>query len=195
MKTIAIWSTNEDKISGIKLWVESLKSWQIMENLNEYQIMIRKIIQKEFGWDINISSFKTESWVSAMPTTLDEIILWAKNRALNLIENNNVADFYVWTEWWTHEILDRIFLYSAVCIISSFWTFHYWTSNWIELSKRLAQEIKSWADLSDAFIKEHFSIPKWSISWALSMWEFTREYQFMTAFNSAMKPFCNSEYY
>lgn len=192
---IAIWSTNEDKISWIKLWLETLKSWELITSLNEYQIAIRKIIQKEFNTEITLDSYKTESWVSDLPKSLDEILLWARNRALHLIRNWIGADYYVWTEWWTHDILDTTFLYSTVCVINSSWNMHYWTSNWIELSRSLANKIKSWVDLSAAFIEEHKSIPSWSISWALSMWEFSREKQFMDAFNSAIKPFYNSEHY
>lgn len=192
---IAIWSTNEDKISGIQLWLDSLKSWEVLKNLNKYQVMIRKIIQKEFWWNIITGSYKTESNVRDLPTSLDETMLWARNRALHLIKNWIKADYYIWTEWWTHDILDTTLLYSTVCIINSTWKIHVWTSNWIELSKILIEKIKSWADLSDAFIEEHQSIPVWSISWALSMWEFSREKQFMDAFNSAIMPFCNTKYY
>ncbi len=195
MKTIAVWSTNEDKISGIKLWLESLKSWQIMENLNEYQIMIRKVIQEEFWWDINVNSFKTESEVSDLPTSLRETMEWARNRAIDLIEQWKEADYYIWTEWWIYTELGKTFLISVVAIISSSWTIEYWKSNSIPISKKEEKNIKAWMDLSEAFKKEHFSIPKWSVSWAYTMWKFSREKQFSDAFTWAIMPFCNSEFY
>lgn len=192
---IAVWTTNEDKISWIQLWIGSLISWNILNNLDCYQRMIREIIRTKFKKGVMINPYKTESWVNEMPTSLNETILWAKNRVMFLINNWVEADYYIWTEWWTHDILDTTLLFSTVCITNSSWKSHIWTSNWIELPKILVEKIKWWMDLSEAFLEEHISIPNWSISWALSVWEFSRENQFLIAFNSAIKPFFNERYY
>ncbi len=192
----AVWSTNEDKISWINLWLDWLNSWEIISNLNEYQENIWMILKEYFKKEIKINSYKTESWIDDMPTSLQETILWAGNRAINLIDLDVKADYYLWVEWWI-EFCDfsKSLLYSVVCIIDKCGNLNIWTSNWLSIWVEDTIRLKKWDDLSDIIKDKHWQIWNWSISWDLSLNKFPRAEQFKIAFKSAMIPFFNKKYY
>ena len=58
------------------------------------------------GKDIEIIDIKVSSWISDMPTSIEENMIWAKNRALNSKKEISGADFYIWMDtfdfqiWW-----------------------------------------------------------------------------------------------
>ena len=193
---LAVWSTNEDKISWINLWLNWLHTWEIISNLNKYQQNILKILKKHFNKEIIIKSYKTDSNVSDMPNSLQETIEWAVNRALNLIDLNKKADYYLWTEWWIEFIdFNRSLLYSVVCIIDKYWDLNIWTSNWLPIWVEDTLRLREWEDLSDIIKNKHWAIWKGNISGDLSLWIFSRSKQFEDAFKWAIVPFCNTKYY
>jgi non-canonical (house-cleaning) NTP pyrophosphatase len=59
--------------------------------------------------------------VSDMPLSIDEIMLWAKNRANNLYKLWIEADYYIWIEWWTTKIWNKKYIWWIVYIKNNNW--------------------------------------------------------------------------
>lgn len=51
------------------------------------------------AWQATFSNHKVPSWVPDMPTTLEELRTWAKNRAIHTRRECPDADYFVWMEW------------------------------------------------------------------------------------------------
>ena len=63
------------------------------------------------GKDIEIIDIKVSSWISDMPTSIEENMIWAKNRALNSKKEISDADFYIWMEGWTSFFWEKSYLF------------------------------------------------------------------------------------
>lgn len=161
---------------------------------------IKDAIKKCYYFDseeIEIINNKVESWISEMPISTQEIMIWAKNRAVN-IKNKIEADFYIWMEWGTSYMLDKTYLFWVVFIIDNKWNKHYWISNFIELPKVFHEKIyleklELWPVLANISGVENASKKNWAF-WAWTNNIITRKDQFEIAFLSAIAPFFN-EYY
>lgn len=147
--------------------------------------------------DYEIIPLKVESWISDMPISENENMLWAKNRAENCMKNNK-ADFYVGMEGWTTMIWNKAYLFGVVYILNNSWKGHYWFSNKIEVpeffrAKIYDENFELWPVLSEA-TKEKWASQKW---WAFAHWSdwmLTRKDQFVLAFLSGIVPFFNKYY-
>jgi len=154
---------------------------------------------KYFNWEkIYIESIKVKSEVNDMPLTIDENMLWAKNRAENSMIEISDADFYIWMEWWTSYIWDKSYLFWVVYILNKNWEWHFWFSNMMEVpyffEKELYQNWKElWEILEKATWIEDASKKNWAF-WAWSDNILTRKDQFMSAFLSAIPGFYNEFY-
>jgi non-canonical (house-cleaning) NTP pyrophosphatase len=125
---IAIWTKSPPKIEAIK---EAIKKCVYFE------------------WkDIEIIAEKVDSWISDMPTSLDENILWAQNRAKNLKKNWINADLYIWMEWWTTEIWNKAYLFWVVWIMDNSWNWHIWISPMMQVPNEFHRRIyENWEEL------------------------------------------------
>lgn len=68
--------------------------------------------------NIEIVSMKAKSGVSDMPTSMEENMLGAKNRAFDAQNQVSDADFYIGMEGGTSFILDKTYLFGAVYILA-----------------------------------------------------------------------------
>ncbi len=151
-----------------------------------------------FKWqNIEIIELKVNSDISDMPISIEENMLWAKNRANNCKKEIN-ADFYIGMEWWTSKIWEKAYLFWVVYILDNNWNWHYWFSNMMEVPKYFEEKIYNewlelWPVLSEA-TKEENASKKWWAFWHWSDNLLTRKDQFIFAFNSAIPPFFNKYY-
>ena len=156
-----------------------------------------------FKWEeIEIISESVESWVSDMPQTMRENILWAQNRAINtktlLNSNNKIADFYIWMEGWTTLIWKKAYIFWAVYIIDNQWNGHLGLSAFIEVPQMIQERIydnneELWPIMDDISWETNVKSKNWSVwHWTDDM--LTREQEFWTTFFTAISPFYNKYY-
>jgi len=175
MKVI-VWTKNHVKLNAVKLAINDVP---YLKNEN-----------------IEIVPLSVESGVSSMPKTLEETILWAKNRAYNC-KKSSEWDFFVWMEWWTTIIENKAYLFWVVYILNNTEE-HFWISNMLEVPEFFRKKIyDEWLELWP-LMKEMISKEEaLNYAWTLWYWTdnvFTREYEFMLAFKSAIVPFYNKYY-
>ena len=132
-----------------------------------------------------------------MPISLDETILWAKNRAHNVSKITD-ANFYIWMEWWTTLIWEKAFLFGCVYIVSPDWKEHFWLSPMMELPTEFQRRIyENWEELGP--VLQEISWELWASQKSGSFWHWsdnmlTRKDQFSLAFIAAISPFFNQYY-
>lgn len=177
---IAIWTENKSKIKALRESIE-------------------KCVYFKWTKNIEIISKSVESWVSDMPISLEENILWATNRANNLRKDWFKADYYIWMEWWVTKIWNKSYLFWVVYILNNSLKAHLWITPFLEVPKYFDERIyEKWMDL-------------WEIQWQLSndrynnhknwsFWEWTndminRSDSFEQAFLCAISPFYNKYYF
>lgn len=175
---IAIWTTRAPKVEGIKKWVLSCPYFKDIE--------VEYILES------------VASDISDMPLSIEETMLWAKNRAWNLKKAWIIADFYIWIEWWTTKIWEKKYIWWIVYIENNSWKWHYGFSPMMEVPKIVESKLYiDWLEL-------------WPVMWELSgktdirsengsMWAWsndmlTREAEFTSAFQAAISPFFNDYY-
>ena len=174
----------------IVLWTKSPPKVKAIEEAIEKCVYFK-------NKDIEIIPLKVSSWISDMPISEEENMLWAKNRAENC-KKEIEADFYVWMEWWTTIIWNKAYLFWVVYILDNSWKWHYWFSNKMEVPEFFRQKIydenlELWPVLSEV-TKEENASKKW---WAFAHWSddmLTRKDQFVLAFLSGIVPFFNKYY-
>lgn len=165
------------------------KVWAIEE-------AIKKCIYFE-NEKIEIISEKINSDVSDMPTSIEENMLWAKNRANNLSKTTK-ADFYIWMEWWTSFIWEKSYLFWVVYILNKNWKWHFWFSNMMEVPEIFHKRIYNnkeelWPILTELTWEQWASQKNWAFGhWSDDM--LIRKDQFMFAFLSAIPAFYNKYY-
>ena len=88
---IAIWSLRKPKTDAVESAIQNCPYFQ---------------------WQyIKYETKNAASNVSDMPLSIEEIMLWAKNRVKNLRKEVKNADFYIWLEWGTSKIWKKYFLF------------------------------------------------------------------------------------
>ena len=174
---IAIWTKSPPKVAAI-------------------EEAIKKCIY--FKWEnIELIPLKVESNISDMPLSLQENMIWAKNRAENC-EKEVEADFYIWMEGWTTIIEDKAYLFWVVYILDNNSKWHYWFSNMMEVPEFFREKIyEKWLELGPILTEatqEIWASQKWWAFWHWSDDMLTRKDQFMFAFLSAIPAFYNKYY-
>lgn len=175
---IVIWTTSAPKVAAIKEAIEKCHYF-----LNE---------------EIELVDIKVASWVSDMPTSIEENMLWAKNRAFNSLKIVQDADLYVWMEWWTSFFWEKTYLFWVVYILNRKGQGHFGFSNMMEVPKYFHEKIYNeklelWPVLEEATWVENAS-KKNGAFWAWSDDMLTRKDQFYMAFLSAIPAFYNKYY-
>lgn len=175
---IAIWTIKVPKVEGVKEAVSSCPYFEWEE--------IEYILQK------------VESGISDMPLSKEETMIWAKNRATNMRDMGIKADYYVWLEGWTWDIMWTKYLWWVTCIVDKNWEYHYWISHSIEVPKLVAkklyeEDMELWPVMSElSWITNIQS--KNGAMWALSNDMLVRKTQFIMWFQMAISPFFNKYY-
>lgn len=177
---IAIWTTNIPKCEAIKDWINNCP----------YLINIKNLI--------NYIQEKVDSWVSDMPLSLEENMLWAKNRAKNLIKKWIIADFYIWCEWGTTQIWEKKYAWWIVYVENNKWEWHYWFSWMIEVPSLVEKKLYiDWLELWPIMNELSWKKDIWNENWSLWEWSanmLTRKDEFSLAFKAAIAPFFNKYY-
>jgi non-canonical (house-cleaning) NTP pyrophosphatase len=174
---IALWTKSPPKVAAIEEAIEKCVYFE--------------------GKDIEIIPLKVESWISDMPITIEENMVWAKNRAQNC-KKEVEADFYIWMEWWTNIFWEKAYLFWVIYILDKNGKWHFGMSNMMEVPeyfrwKIYDEKLELWPILSEV-TKEEWASQKW---WAFAHWSddmFTRKDQFILAFLSWIVPFFNKYY-
>ncbi len=174
---IAIWTQSPPKVAAIEEAIE-------------------KCIY--FEWqEIEFITLKVDSEISDMPTSLEENMTWAKNRAINS-KKEVKADLYIGMEWWTTMVEDKAYLFWVVYILDNNWKWHFWFSNKMEVPEIFRKRIyengeELWPVLSEITWVEKASKKTWAF-WHWSDDMLTRKDQFRLAFLSAIPTFYNKYY-
>lgn len=151
-----------------------------------------------FKWkEIEIIPLKVDSEISDMPVSMEENMIWAKNRALNSSKEVE-ADYYIWMEWWTSFFWDKTYLFGVVYILNNSWEGHFWISNMMEVPSVFHKRIYNnkeelWPVLQEITWIEGASKKTWAF-WAWSDDLYTRKDQFEIAFLTGIAPFFNKYY-
>lgn len=174
---IAIWTKSPPKVAAIE---EVIKKCIYFENKN-----------------IEIIPLKVESNISDMPLSIEENMLWAKNRAENS-KNEVSADFYIGMEWWTSKIGEKAYLFWVVYILDNNWKWHYGFSNMMEVPEQFEKRLyENWEELWPVLTEVTWVAWASKKTWAFGHWSddmLVRKDQFMFAFLSAIPPFYNKYY-
>jgi inosine/xanthosine triphosphatase len=181
MLTFAVGTTRTPKVNGIKSGLEECA-----------------IHYEALRGESNFICQKTESGVSDMPLSIEEVMLGAENRALNLKESGVTADYYVGIEGGTTRIGKKAYLFGAVYVLNRSGEGHFGVSPMIEVPSavdfQLYQEGKELGPVMGELSgrvdirSENGSMGAWSEDM------FTREDEFSVAVKAAMAPFFNKYY-
>lgn len=175
---IVIWTTSAPKVAAIKEAIEKCHYF--------------------FNEEIEIVDIKVDSNVSDMPTSIEENMIWAKNRAYNSLKIISDADFYIGMEGWTSFFGEKTYLFWVVYILNRKGQGHFGFSNMMEVpeyfhKKIYNEKMELWPVLEEATWIENAS-KKNGAFWAWSDDLLTRKDQFVMAFLSAIPAFYNKYY-
>ncbi len=174
----------------IVLWTQSPPKVQAIESAT------KKCIYFEND-TIEIIPVKASSWISDMPLSLEENILWAKNRALHAKELSS-GDLFIWMEWGTTLIGEDAFLFGVVYIISKDGQENYGISNMMKLPKIFQKRLyENGEELWPVLEEITWNLDARKQNGAFGAWSdnmLTRSDQFELAFLSAV-PFFYNKYY
>jgi len=99
------------------------------------------------------SYHSVETGVSDTPLSLEEAILWAKNRAQALADDERVdADYYIWLEWAVTKIWDdpATYIYGYVYALNKFGRWYGWFSPLMILPDNISHLLyEEWKDLGE----------------------------------------------
>jgi non-canonical (house-cleaning) NTP pyrophosphatase len=149
---------------------------------NEHKINWTKLAFKDFippTRSLDIKWMDAKSQIASMPLSIKETMLWAKNRALNLMKLWS-ADFYVWIEWWAWKVWQDTQLWCFAYIQNSNLKWYFWQSDLLIIPPIIAQELyESNKDLLN-IMKEKYNksdpfISQGDVSWFFTNGELTRK--------------------
>jgi non-canonical (house-cleaning) NTP pyrophosphatase len=176
---IALGTTRSPKIEWIKKWIQTCPYFQ-------------DILEEIIYLPQNV-----ESGISDMPLSIEEVMLWAKNRAKNLkpIES---ADYYIWIEWGTTAIWEKKYIFWVVYIENNSWEGHYGFSPMLEVPSIVEKKLyDEWQELGPLMgeLSGNTNIRSENGSlWAWTNDMLTRTDEFYSAFQAAISPFYNDYY-
>jgi len=141
---------------------------------------------------------KTDSEVSEMPLSLDEMMYGAKNRVKNLKIFDTTADLYVGIEWGVTKLKEKAYLMWVVYIENAEWKWHFGVSSMIEVPEKITKRLyENWEDLSLIMDELRNDKDTKSKNWAVGAFSddlLTRELWFKLTTQVALAPFFNRYY-
>lgn len=175
---IAIWTLKTPKVEGIKQAINECLYFDGIKEKIEYILV------------------EVSSDISSMPLSIEETMMWAKNRAQNIIKKWVEADFYVWIEWGVSPIGEKKYIWWIVYVENSTWEWHYGFSPMMEVPKKVEKMLyeegkELWPVMSELSWITNIQSQNGSM-WAWSDDMFTRKDEFTIAFKAAISPFYNT---
>ena len=174
---LAIWSKNPTKIKSV---LDAAKK--------------SPFLQKR---DLNAFWFDVDSRVSDMPSSLEETLEGARNRAHNLV-NLSDADFFIWIEWGVSIIQGKAYLFWATHILWKSWEEHFWLTSFLEIPEKYKKWVyEEWLSLWELHKKYNDNDTVWVTNGSYWVWTqdaITRVSAFEAAFHCAISPFFNAQY-
>jgi len=174
---LAIWTQNKAKIKGL---TDAASNCVYFEG------------------KVEVEGFNVSSWVNDQPKSLEETILWAKNRAENIKKHWNQADFYVGMEWWLTEIENKVYLFWVTYVLNNSWKWHFWLTQFQEIPEIFKTRVFDGSEelwpVQDELMWDTWNNHKW---WSFSVWTdgmLSRSESFEAAFFCAISPFFNKYY-
>ncbi len=172
---VAIWSLRPPKLEAVELAFQNCPYFQ---------------------WQyIKYEARKTSSDVSDMPLSIEEAMLWAKNRVKNLKQEIPDADFYVWLEWWTSKIWKKYFLFGTAYIENNEWKWYYGFSPMMEIPPKIQHELYTnkrdlWEVIEEMSDRNEIKSNHWTFG-ELSDDVIIRSESFKISIQTALAPFYN----
>jgi len=166
---IIVWSANPAKVAAVK------------EIISDYNFL---------KW-ADVVWIETDPWVSDQPKSLDEVILWAKNRAKDSFKDCN---FSFGIESWLMKVPETKTGYMEVwaCVIYDGKEFHIWLSSAFEYPQKVIDyAFEKWLNISQAFFKawltkdQNLWQSQWAI-WILTRWRLIRKESIKQAITNAL---------
>ncbi|PID87695.1 hypothetical protein CSB07_00025 [Candidatus Gracilibacteria bacterium] len=147
--------------------------------------------------EIEFITLKVKSDISDMPTSIEENMLGAKNRAINSSKEVK-ADFYIGMEGGTNFLGEKSYLFGVIYLLNKNGEGHFGISNMMEVPKYFHKKIYYEKQELGPILSEVTGIENASKkNGAFGAWSddiLTRKNQFIYAFNSAIPPFFNKYY-
>ncbi len=114
------------------------------------QDSIKEALKRIGVGNIEIRGYQVNSWVSSMPSSREETMQWAMNRARACFEKDDSIELACWLEWWIYFAPDntKVYMTWAVSIIDKTWyenTIMWWD---ILLPHSFTKELKKWTELA-----------------------------------------------
>ncbi|PID84510.1 hypothetical protein CSB09_00620 [Candidatus Gracilibacteria bacterium] len=149
------------------------------------------------GFHPEITALTVGSGVSDMPTSIEENMLGAKNRAINA-QREIEADFYIGMEGGTTFLGEKSYIFGVVYLLDSKGNGHFGISNMLEVPEFFHKKIYYEKQELGPVLQEVTGIQNVSKkTGAFGVWSddiFTRKDQFISAFLSAVPAFFNTYY-
>ncbi|RKW24357.1 DUF84 family protein [Candidatus Gracilibacteria bacterium] len=150
------------------------------------------------GETIEIIDLKVNSEISDMPTSIEENMIGAKNRAINSKKEISDADFYIGMEGGTSFFGEKTYLFGVVYILDKNGNGHFGFSNMMEVPQFFHKKIYNEKLELGPVLEEATGIQNASKkNGAFGAWSddtLTRKDQFIFAFMSAIPVFFNKYY-
>jgi non-canonical (house-cleaning) NTP pyrophosphatase len=150
---------------------------------------------------LNEVSYLTEnvsSGISHMPTTIDEVMQGAQNRANNLLLGGIVADYYIGIEGGVSYFGEKSYIFGCVYVRNNNGEGHFGFSPMVEVpavcERMIYNEKKELGPIMEALsgVTDIRSANGSMGAWTNDM--FTRKDEFVLAFKAAIAPFYNDYY-
>ncbi len=151
-----------------------------------------------FTDEITVEWYSVESWVNDQPKSLEETMLWAKNRAENIKNEWHSADFYIGMEWWLTQVESKVYLFWATYVMDNTGRWHFWLTHFQEIPEVFKTRVFKWKEelwpVQDELMWDSWNNHKW---WSFSVWSdgmLSRSESFESAFFCAISPYYNKYY-
>ncbi len=153
------------------------------------------------AWKTTFSNHKVGSWVSDMPTTLEEIRTGAKNRAIYCRREKSDADYFVGMEWGVYKDYEweNYWIMGVVYIENREWVGHYGYSYHLEVPESVAERLYDgrWRDLEEIMHELSWEANIGDAGGSPSLWTdgmLIRKDEFIFWAQAAIAPFFNEFY-
>ena len=147
------------------------------------------------------SSHRVSSWVSDMPTSLDELRTWAKNRVISTRRDISDADYYIGMEGGVYRDIEweEYWLIGVVYIEDRDGSWHFWYSCHLRVPDRVVDGLLDGQgrDLEQVVYALGWEENIWDKQWSYHAWTdgmLSRKEQFIMATQCALAPFFNKYY-
>ena len=165
-------------------------------NAIEYVLSVSPFTEKA-----TFSNHKVPSWVPDMPTTLEEIRTWAKNRAIFSRREKPEADYFVGMEWGVYRDFEgeEYWLTCIVYVENQDGVGYFWYSCHLRLPERVVEWLfdgqkRDLEEVVHSLYGEESVGDKEGSFWLFSFWLLPRSGAFAEATKAALIPHFSTFY-